>query len=764
MVDTTIKTRDISTSVMRAVDMSLQVDSIINKYRRLSDDDVEKFHDKISKSADDVECLRQMFLIMFCTRRRLLPVDVATALASLTCDQSISSICRHLCLLILEESSPLFNVDLRDIVYGLDDKKSSTNVLSLLLLQDRKVWSNENVLTKIFGKITDGNLGNNCHCKIIAFVMHLCTGKAPPLPLTAEHIIIYSRLMNNMLRNSSIRQLPNPNSNNLFRRDSVSFVTELDGVQTQEFFTILNLAKYYSSDQLGNICAFSAIRSWLSSFNTSTSSSSVTDLVAVVLDYCVRVLMQCERRVIHKEDSYLQSTCVLECVQLLDLVCRLDSTRSASVFCTIRRLHEQYAQILQNTSEKQTILMSIAAFALHHGEIVAYDSTIMIETILKAIATDCRDAITSFEIVQFLKNNLSELKKHDNLVVQYFPNILKILAWRPRTFFEDFIILLPSLFTASVSVEMFHSLVDLPCLAASLLYATDNSILPVINNPALRSMFAFMLRHKCGIGDTFARLDEFHQFILPLVNHPRVTNCGDVVPFLLRTFFDIIISMDTTEHLTRLLPAMLERARLLFQLTTDYEPNIQSILSDNICHVFARRPNLVIEAQNDLLDFLTNIHNFQQCSPFYIHLVWVVGEYTSITHNINCTPRLIAAYYETLECALHELIDTEEWSSNFAKLITILTSTLAKLSTRSQDLLARTSLSLTKTARQINKLDVCESEKSIVYSRISQLIAVLQMPLAASAIFDPPVEVLNGKYHRDVLSVAVVLKSLTKLQ
>mgnify|MGYP004298552401 CR=1 FL=1 len=47
------------------------------------------------------------------------------------------------------------------------------------------------------------------------------------------------------------------------------------------------------------------------------------------------------------------------------------------------------------------------------------------------------------------------------------PNLLKILAWNPRTFLNEFVDLVPALLAPDTCIGVFHSLVDLPCLSCS---------------------------------------------------------------------------------------------------------------------------------------------------------------------------------------------------------------------------------------------------------------------------------------------------------
>ena len=101
--------------------------------------------------------------------------------------------------------------------------------------------------------------------------------------------------------------------------------------------------------------------------------------------------------------------------------------------------------------------------------------------------------------------------------------VRQLIAWQPRTFVADFTVIVAAMTTSSTALEVFHSLLDLPCMTAALHVAdkmknvdfTDMAAMNTSQEPAssteafknagYRAMFNFFTRAEGGHGDTINR-------------------------------------------------------------------------------------------------------------------------------------------------------------------------------------------------------------------------------------------------------------------
>ena len=125
-----------------------------------------------------------------------------------------------------------------------------------------------------------------------------------------------------------------------------------------------------------------------------------------------------------------------------------------------------------------------------------------------------------------------------------------MLAWSPVTFVAEFLQLLPAFITETTIAEVFHSLLDLPCLSATLqaqhllsphsmtfdpgLYPKYSKCLAAFQDSSYKLMFGHFLRSENGKGDTIDRLASVHHLLLDFVEHERVKAVSRVAPLLLR--------------------------------------------------------------------------------------------------------------------------------------------------------------------------------------------------------------------------------------
>uniref|UniRef100_A0A667YB01 Adaptor related protein complex 5 subunit zeta 1 n=1 Tax=Myripristis murdjan TaxID=586833 RepID=A0A667YB01_9TELE len=348
------------------------------------------------------------------------------------------------------------------------------------------------------------------------------------------------------------------------------------------------------------------------------------------------------------------------------------------------------------------------------------DSLQRLHLILSMAAVDCEcvwklvfgrfpaelfsDAFLAHELLRFLRLNLATLQLRVPQYTRSFPNLLKFLAWDSPAVVDDFVDLLPSLVTAGTAVELLHSLLDLPCLSATLVLQLRSTYFPIaepggrgllsleaFRSPTYRGLFLFLLRGEAGSGDTIDRLSTLHQLLAEASDWPRVIQCAQTVPVLLHIYFNTVVTVADEKLLAHLISVLLERSSLLLNIPK-YVKEIHRVFSCHLLRLCKLRPSLVVDQSHELLEFAGTTANVYSKEEIFTHVVWVLGEYLSVSCDSRCSVALITSCFEALEAVLFEVTSSAPPSGEARpapRVITSLMSALAKLASRSHDLIPR---------------------------------------------------------------------------
>ncbi|NWX95525.1 AP5Z1 protein, partial [Nothoprocta ornata] len=769
-----------------------------------------------SLGAEAVDCLQRLHLVLAATKYpRSLDGRFVELLQTVLCQPTCPEQVQLLCAAILREISPCDELILS--CDEIQDPKLLSLVSSVLLAQDNKKSEvsavGQRVVKFLEGRLPEGQSSRHL-LPVLSNVISLS-----PEALTEEQINVVSKKMVDWLRYASTQQGVPPQSSGGFfsnpRARQPGPVTEVDGAIATDFFTVLSLAQHYTEDQWLNMQAFSMLRQWLlcyggdglstpDSDDRSEKDGSVMSLVSVTstsshslppkerlrekaFEYCQRLLEQSSRHGSFPTLTcpFAPLQCLIEAVTILDIICKQDTSYVFRTLSSMKMLHDR----ISGDVSYARALLPIAQYFLNHSEMAAVDSDAIYKHLFTEIPAQLfHNQPLAFEFILFCKDNSQLFTDTSRIFRQSFPNLFKFLAWNSPSLISEFVDLLPFLLDAGTAIEIFHLLLDLPCLTAALdiqlrspspsaseKAACDPSVKPAtcleaFRHPLYKGTFQYLLRIESTPEEPPESLIPLRQLLGPLASNPRIVQCAETVPVLLELFFSVVTEFADKALINQLMLLMLQRSDQLYEIPA-FKEDVYRVLSLELMTLCKLHPALIVELSKELLDFSGSISNIRNKEPLFSHMVWAIGEYLSVSYDQRCTVEQINRFFEALEATLFEITQIRplvSMPSYEPRVITILMTTLTKLAARSQDLIPRVSLFLSKMRMFVQSPAVtsvyCEEDLEEILIRATELMNLLKMPSVAQFVFTPPVDVATTPLQRDAnASLPFALRMASRL-
>jgi AP-5 complex subunit zeta-1 len=288
--------------------------------------------------------------------------------------------------------------------------------------------------------------------------------------------------------------------------------------------------------------------------------------------------------------------------------------------------------------------------------------------------------------------------------------------------------------------------------------------LTALQDQSNKLLFGHFLRNESGRGDTIDKLKYLHEILEDFNKHQRIINASEIVPLLLKIYFKIVINFGNKELLSELINVLLERVLCLYNETT-FQEEVRQVMAEKLVDIFQTHPSLLIEKFQEVKEFFNNYRILKTSNgEFYIHLVWIVGEFAHTGYDVRCTADKLSLFYETLEMIGYEIsYNLGQYSGYTLRLIMVLMNTLAKLASRCQDLIPRTLLCLNKIVNQSIQNVPQLADRKLMYTRMNELSNILKMPSVASAVLTPVPNCCDPHQISHQMNIATIMQSTTHL-
>lgn len=527
---------------------------------------------------------------------------------------------------------------------------------------------------------------------------------------------------------TKVTQPSNNSMTNLFSKKMTKsvYVTEIDGSQCKDIFTVANDTPYYSEDQVFNIMTFSFIYTWIYHLyvvNPNDNLKISKQFKDAVLKYCLRVIEQSNLKTVGTKDSLsrrLPDMALIESVRILNLLCQIDDTIVRKLFSMVKKLFS-LTRPAWNSRSNGFFFLEIMGFYIQHGDSSLFDIDPVFRQYFDTyLSQNFTDPLIAFETMHFCVKHKEVLLMNSNIFSQHFHSLLRIFAWYPNEFFEEAKQLLPAFINQTTYMEIFHAIIDLPLLVAAL-----ERMEPEVPNKGsmsgryfsstndnYRLLFNLLLRKESGVTINFWESSNTLALLKSFLNDvyltPRIYRMCKLVPIYLEIFFDVIFKFGENQLLYHLITSLFYRIDQLFPYKP-FENKVRRTLINNMLAAFEKYPLLLIEHQDLIIEYLGDTI-IDGRGELILHLIWAIGEYVSCEFEEYDLGKVFTRYDEALELFAFEhmsnsiAITQEQTTKDFTtknqvfntRMMLVIISTLTKLASKWQPLKTRVKLYLEK--------------------------------------------------------------------
>ncbi|KAI5641686.1 hypothetical protein M9H77_00091 [Catharanthus roseus] len=451
---------------------------------------------------------------------------------------------------------------------------------------------------------------------------------------------------------------------------------------------------------------------------------------------------------------------LLNSVRRLCELCKNEKSEDliARIYPNLNKIFQRsVASISQSQSPVAVLLLAILQFFLDFGDVVLHDADPSLQTFFRScLSREFADPLVAEATLDFLNANKRKLlSSFPTLLPQFFPLLLKLIAWNGEKLEKAFLGVFPGLISPGSFLPLFPSVVDFPILVVALEKVekssgslVGSSIASIQKSTAPEMLLALMDEAYTGstIGDagvdsesedssTMAVADPLFLELLKdendglaerhwtspamatvlqaATNAPqsdRLKQAMRIAPHLLDMYFAIALRDVNDSLLCALVPLLMTRYSTLFpDKLFSYE--VQKRLLEFMLAAFNRSPDFIALLKKPIVDRLAEAYDNPAKTELSLQLCWAIGEHGGGGKSHKDAAREL---FESLELLLYENLSTSRLglqesslgsgSSTFRKssqsrLLCFVVTAIAKLATYHSELVPRARVSLAKVAR-----------------------------------------------------------------
>ncbi|PON61430.1 AP-5 complex subunit zeta [Parasponia andersonii] len=394
-------------------------------------------------------------------------------------------------------------------------------------------------------------------------------------------------------------------------------------------------------------------------------------------DFYLRTLSNSARDTSIASDPASDST-LLQSVKKLNELCKAENSEDLilRVYPHINKLFQRSVASLsqpQSRTSNGLLLLAILQFYLDFGDVVLHDADPSLRTFFRTcLSREFADPVVAEATLEFLSTNKRKLlSSFPTLLPQFFPLLLKLIAWNGEKLEKLFLRVFPGLISSGSFLPLFPSLVDLPILVVALEKVerssgslVGNSIASIQKSTAPEMLLALMDEAYTGttIGDgggdseseDSSTIDVADPVFLDLlkdendglaerqwnspgmaaalqaaINTPqsdRLKHVLKIAPRLIDVYFAIALRDVNDSLICALIPLLMSRNSTIFpDKTFSYE--VRKRLLEFMLSAFQRSPDFIALLKKPIMDRLAEAYDSPEKAELALQLCWAIGEH-----------------------------------------------------------------------------------------------------------------------------------------
>ncbi|XP_039131477.1 AP-5 complex subunit zeta-1 [Dioscorea cayenensis subsp. rotundata] len=478
---------------------------------------------------------------------------------------------------------------------------------------------------------------------------------------------------------------------------------------------------------------------------------------------------------------------ILQSVRKIYEICKEEGSEDlvARAHPQINKLFQRSVLALPNSQTSNgLLLLTILQFFLDFGEVVLHDADPSLRTFFRScLSREFADPVVAEATLDFINRNKKKfLTSFPALLPQFFPLLLKLIAWNGTKLENSFLMVLPTMMSPGSFLPLFPSLLDLPILVIALEKVEKSSgtligssIASIQKSKAPEMLLALMDEAYTGStiedrgtdsgSDDSSAIDVADPVFLDLLKDEndgiaerhwtsagmaaalqaaintaqsvRLKQALQLAPRFLSVYFEIALQDASDSLLCALLPLLMSRNATVYP-DKIFSFEVRRRIIDFMLAVFQRSPDFVALLKKPIIDRLGEAYDNPEKTELALHLCWAIGEHGAggVSHK-NAARELFESLelllYENLSSSLDASIDSmtaTSRKSSQARLLCFAVTAIAKLATCHRELLPRARVSLAKVARSQN------SDKR-VWRRARDCLGLMNEPAICSSVLGP---------------------------